>query len=117
MKFLLDAHIPPRLVSRLRALGHDAIHVSTMPSGNATGDDEIIAFGDLEGRVVVTKDSDFRDARQATGRPARLVLVKTGNLSRDELIAIVLANLRAIEAFFADPNCGELRLTGLSEYS
>ncbi len=117
MKFLLDAHIPPRLAEQLSGLGHDAMHVRTMPAANATADDDIIALADLESRVVVTKDSDFRDARQATGRPARLLLVKTGNLSRDELVAIMLAHLRAIEAFFADPNCGKLRLTGPSECS
>ena len=117
MKFLLDAHIPPRLASRLRGLGHDAIHVSTMTAGNATGDDEIIALADSEDRVVVTKDSDFHDSRQATGCPARSLLVKTGNLSRDELIELVLLHLPAIVTFFADPNCGELWLTGLSECS
>ena len=117
MKFLLDAHIPPRLAVRLRDLGHDAIHVKSMPAGNATADGDIIASADLEGRVVVTKDSDFHDARQATGCPARLLLVKTGNLTRDELIDLVLAHLPAIESFFAVPNCGELWLTGLSECS
>ena len=115
MKFLLDAHISPRLASRLRGLGHDAVHVNTLPDGTATGDNEIIASADLEGRVVVTKDSDFCNARLATGCPARLLLVKTGNLTRDELIALVLSQLPAIEAFFADPNCGEIRLTGLTE--
>lgn len=114
MKFLFDAHISPRLASRLFALSHDSIHVSTMPSGNATGDDDIIALADREGRVVVTKDSDFRNARRDTGCPARLLLVMTGNMTRDELIDLVLANLPEIEAFFAGPNCGELRVTGLS---
>ena len=114
MKFLLDAHIPPHLAERLRGLGHDATHVRTMPAGNATADDEIIALADSEGRVAVTKDSDFRDARLVTGCPARLLLVKTGNLTRDELIDLVMANLLVIEKFFADPNCGELRLTGVS---
>lgn len=114
MKFLIDAHNPPRLAVILCGLDHDAIHVSTMPDSNATADDDIIALADLEGRIVVTKDSDFYDARLATGCPARLLVVKTGNLSRDELIALVLAHLPALEAFFADPNCGELRLTGLS---
>ena len=115
MKFLFDAHIPPRLGSRLRALGHDAIHVDTMPAGNATADEDIIALADLEGRIVVTKDADFRIDRQATGCPARLLLVKTGNMTRDELIDLVLAHLATIEAFFDGPNCGELRVTGLSE--
>lgn len=116
MKFLLDAHIPPRLAETLCGLGHDTIHVSAMPDGNATTDGDIIALADQEGRVV-TKDSDFTDARQTTGRPARLLLIKTGNLTRDELIDLVLAHLPAIESLFTNPNCGELRLTDLAELS
>ena len=115
MKFLIDAHISPRLPDRLRGFGHDAFHVITMPAGNATSDDDIIALADREGRVVVTKDADFRIARQATGCPARLLLIKTGNMTRDELIDLVLAHLATIEAFFDGPNCGELRVIGLSE--
>jgi len=114
MKFLLDAHISPRLATRLRGLGHDAIHVRTLLDSTATADNVIIVLADAEERVVVTKDSDFRYARRDNGFPARLLLVMTGNLGRDELITLVLANLPAIEAFFATPNCGELRLTGLT---
>ena len=114
MKFLLDAHISPRLASRLRGLGHNAVHVSTLPDSNATADNVIIALADAEERVVVTKDSDFRYARRDNGCPARLLLVMTGNLGRDELIDLFFAQLSTIEAFFVGPNCGELRLTGLS---
>jgi len=114
MKFLLDAHISPRLASRLCGLSHDAIHVSTLPDDTATADNVIIALADAEERIVVTKDSDFRHARRDNGRPARLLLVMTGNMSRDELINLFLAQLPAIEALFAGSNCGELRLTGLS---
>ena len=114
MTFLFDAHIPPRVAGILRGMGYDAIHVSTMPDGNATADGDIIASADQAGRIVVTKDSDFLDAHQATGRPARLLLVKTGNLSGAEFIALVQLHLPAILAHFADLGCGELRLTGLS---
>ena len=115
MKFLIDAHIPPRLARILRGLGHDVILVRWMPNRNATSDSDITALADLHERVVVTNDDGFRISHLASSHPARVLLLKTGNLRRDDTIALIIAQLPAIEAFFAGPNCGELRLTGLSE--
>ncbi len=113
MKFLLDAHIPPQLAVRLRDLGHDAIHVKSMPAGNATADGDIIASADQAGRIEVTKDSDFRNAQVISGRPAQLLHVTTGNLSRNELIALFLAGLPELEELFEKSNCVELNRTGV----
>jgi len=115
MKFLLDAHITPRLVQILHGLGHDSIPVRWLPSGNATSDVDITTFADLHDRVVITNDDGFRVSHLASGHPARVLLMKTGNLCRDDTVELIVAHLPAIEAFFADPNCGELRLTGLTE--
>ncbi|MCY7290252.1 MAG: DUF5615 family PIN-like protein [Cryobacterium sp.] len=49
--------------------GHDALHTSELPEGNRTTDVRIAEMADGEGRLVVTKDRDFRDghlARRAT---------------------------------------------------
>ena len=115
MKFLLDAHIPPRLARVLRGLGHDAILVRWMPNRNATSDDDISALADLHERVVVTNDDGFRTSHLASGHPARVLLLKTGNLRRDDAIELIVSELTAIKSLFANPNCGELRLTGLTK--
>jgi predicted nuclease of predicted toxin-antitoxin system len=57
--FLVDAHLPFRLVERLRERGYDALHTRELPRGNATPDQEICALSLRERRVVVTKDGDF----------------------------------------------------------
>ena len=114
MKFLIDAHNPPRLAVILCGLGHDAVHVSTMPAANATTDGDIIALADLEDRVVVTKDRDFRNAQVISGQPTKLLHVTTGNLSRNELIALFLAGLPELEKLFAKYNCVELNRTGVT---
>lgn len=41
MNFLLDAQLPRRLVIKLQAAGHDAIHTLDLPSGNRTPDNLI----------------------------------------------------------------------------
>lgn len=38
MKFLVDAHLPRRLISRLHKAGHEAIHTLDLPLGNRTPD-------------------------------------------------------------------------------
>jgi predicted nuclease of predicted toxin-antitoxin system len=59
MKFLLDAHLPPSLCGVIRAAGHEADHVSDLPSGNRTPDRVINQIATRESYVVVSKDPDF----------------------------------------------------------
>ena len=66
MRFLVDAQLPVRLASRLGQLGHDGHHTSSLPDGNRTTDQQIAALADKDGRVVVTKDADFRNSHLLT---------------------------------------------------
>jgi predicted nuclease of predicted toxin-antitoxin system len=79
MKFLVDAQLPRSLALHLVGLGHDAIHVKELPSGSLTTDSEITSIADADGRVVVTKDADFRHMHETGGRPERLLLIVVGN--------------------------------------
>lgn len=96
MKFLLDAHLPPSLCGALADRGHDAIHTSSLPEGNATHDNELRAFAAAEGRVLVTKDVDFFDEMVLRGAPPKLILVRCGNLRRSEVIKLILDELDTI---------------------
>lgn len=78
VRFLVHAQLPVRLASRLRELGHEVLHTSSLPGGNRTTDQHIAGAADQAGRVVVTKDADFRNSRLLTGSPARLLVVATG---------------------------------------
>ncbi len=82
MKFLVDAQLPAHLARLLVSAGHDAMHTREMPAGNASSDREITRFADEDGRVIVTKDRDFRDGHLVTGSPKRLLTVTTGNITK-----------------------------------
>jgi predicted nuclease of predicted toxin-antitoxin system len=100
VKFLVDAQLPARVAAFLAAAGHDAIHTSELPDGNRTTDRQIAERADTEGRVVVTKDSDFRDSHLLTGRPAKLLVVATGNITNNALLELLGRALDAVvEAF------------------
>ena len=50
--------------------------------------------------MVIPKDMDFFYSHLLQGRPWKLLLVKTGNISTRELLALFERNLHAIEAAF-----------------
>ena len=100
MRFLVDAHLPRRLCAVLEQRGHDAKHTLDLPAENATKDGVINQLSLDEQRVVVSKDSDFFYSHLLQGRPWKLLLVKTGNISVRELRVLFERNLPAIEAAF-----------------
>lgn len=108
MKFLIDAHLPGRLVAYLVEHGHDALHVSALPHGFETSDAEIAAWADADGSVVISKDADFVNSHRVSGVPARLLAIRTGNISNAELIAIFDTLLDEIARAFGAASYVEL---------
>lgn len=96
MRFLVDAQLPARLAAFLEAAGHDAVHTRHLPAGNRSTDSQIAEEADATDRVVVTKDSDFRDGHLLDGRPAKLLVVTTGNITNQALLDIFERSLPAI---------------------
>lgn len=107
MRFLIDAQLPRRLADELVALGAEAIHTLDLPLANRTTDAEVVEVAEREGRIVATKDVDFVDGHLLRSRPDRLLLISTGNISR-ELIDLVRRNWNEISAQFAQGKFVEL---------
>jgi predicted nuclease of predicted toxin-antitoxin system len=108
VKFLIDAQLPARLARALATAGHDAIHTSELPDGNRCTDGDIARRADAEHRVVVTKDRPFRDGHLLAGSPRRLLVVATGNITNNALMALFAANLDLLVAAFEDADFIEL---------
>jgi predicted nuclease of predicted toxin-antitoxin system len=90
VKFLVYAQLPRRVAGWLAAAGCDAVHTLDLPDGNRTTDQQIIELADREQRAVVTKDADFVDSHLLHARPAKLLLVSTGNISNRALEALMV---------------------------
>jgi predicted nuclease of predicted toxin-antitoxin system len=88
VKFIVDAQLPERLSAWLRTHGHDSIHTLDLSQANRTPDDDVRELADRELRVVVTKDSDFVDSHLLRNSPEKLLLIATGNISNDLLLAL-----------------------------
>lgn len=108
MKFVVDAHLPPRLCVVLQAAGHDATHTGQLAARNQTPDEIINQLSLTEQRVVVTKDSDFYHSHLLLGKPWKLLLVRTGNIRTRELTELFQRHLPAIVAAFDKNSLVEL---------
>lgn len=89
MKFLIDAHLPRRMVDWFVFAGCDAVHTLDLPRGNRTSDDELTSLAAREDRALITKDADFVDSHTLQGRPAKLLLISTGNISNAALESLL----------------------------
>ena len=89
-------------------MGHEASHALLLPDGNATTDRMIAQFADLDGRILISKDSDFLDGQLLMGSHRQLLLVSTGNIPNRELLPLILRNLGPIEIAFEDSDLVEV---------
>lgn len=108
MRFLVDAQLPARLAGFLSSAGHDALYVTELPDGNRATDRRIAELADDEGRVVVTKDRDFRDGHLLARSPRHLLIVTTGNITNAALLSLFETHLDAIAAALEHADLVEL---------
>jgi predicted nuclease of predicted toxin-antitoxin system len=113
MNFLVDAQLPRRLARRLQEAGHDVLHTLDLPAGNRTTDSEINALSLRESRVVITKDADFINSFFLIGRPYKLLVVSTGNITNVDLEALFVPNIPVIVAALQTSSYLELTRTTL----
>ncbi len=81
MNFIVDAQLPKSLSDFLKSAGQNSIHTLELDNKNKTPDNIIIEISEKENRVVITKDYDFLQSHIVALKPAKLLFVKTGNIS------------------------------------
>ncbi|CAN5397537.1 hypothetical protein BH10ACI1_BH10ACI1_22330 [soil metagenome] len=96
MKFIVDAQLPKLLTHFLSERGFDAIHTLDLPRKNVTDDLEINRISLEENRIVISKDEDFYDSYTARKEPYKLLYLKTGNISNQDLLNLFDKNLLLI---------------------
>lgn len=55
-----------------------------------------------EGRIIVTKDADFRDYFLLKGSPPDILMIKTGNILNKDLVQLLQRNFPAISKLFEE---------------
>ena len=98
---------------RLNELCQSARHTLDLSAGNRTSDRTIAELADLDEAVVISKDADFLNSHLLRRKPAKLLLVSTGNIPNPNLLAMFETHLDQIVAALRDSAFVELTRTGL----
>ena len=98
MKLLFDQNLSYRIVERLLPLYSGSVHVRLV--GLESADDERIwNFAQANGYVIVSKDSDFHQRSLLQGFPPKLIWVRCGNCSTEQIEKVLSDNHTAIQDF------------------
>lgn len=109
MKLLFDVNISRKLVARLADLFPDSSHV--LLEGLERAPDALVwAHAIDHGYVIVSKDEDFHQMALLAGPPPRVVWLRLGNCSTDQIEQAIRTGRNAIDAFVADDDASFLVL-------
>ena len=97
MKFLIDNNLSPKVAEGLLRVGHDAVHIRDRNLA-AAPDDLVLDTARVEGRVLLSADTDFGTLLAASGAnaPSVLLIRRTSGRRADQVVGLILANLEAV---------------------
>ncbi|MCX6279783.1 MAG: DUF5615 family PIN-like protein [Bacteroidetes bacterium] len=114
MKLLFDQNISFRVVKQLRDIFSGCKQVRELNLENST-DRQIWEYAKDNGFVIVTFDSDFFDLTILFGIPPKVIWLRFGNTSTDNLIKILIDNQSLIHEFIKNPEYSEIACLELSK--
>ena len=98
MNLLLDQNISFRSVKKLNKFFPDCKHVSDLGLKDKE-DSEIWTYAKENNYAIVTFDSDFYDISLVSGHPPKIIWLRTGNLTTNELTSLILKKEKQIKEF------------------
>jgi predicted nuclease of predicted toxin-antitoxin system len=101
MKLLFDENLSPKLPELLKAVFPGSRHVRDCGL-KGKPDREIWDFARREGFVITSKDSDFVQRTLIHGTPPKIVWLRIGNCTRDDLLHLILNRAKEIHDLAID---------------
>jgi len=101
MKLLFDQNISFRLLQKIKDLFPDAKQVRELGLENAT-DFEIFEYATKNDYSIVTFDSDFCDLNILKGFPPKIIWIRTGNITTNNLELILRQKSDLINSFLTE---------------
>jgi predicted nuclease of predicted toxin-antitoxin system len=103
MNLLFDQNISFRIEKKLASDYLIAKHVSSLGLNNVD-DVEIWNFAKKEGFVIVTFDSDFYDISIINGCPPKIIWLRKGNMTTNEVVSLIAEKHLLIRNFIMNPD-------------
>ena len=102
MKLLFDENLSPKLPRLLATLFPGSAHVRECgPLG--LPDEEVWDYAGANGFTIVSKDSDFQQRSLLYGQPPKIVWLRIGNCTTEQIAQLITANEQDMRAFDTDP--------------
>jgi predicted nuclease of predicted toxin-antitoxin system len=98
LKLLFDENLSPRLVELLAFLYPGSQHVYFCNLG-ASPDRDIWEYAKEHEFVIVSKDSDFSERSIVHGHPPKVVWLRVGNCTTDQVALFLLNTVDALTEF------------------
>jgi predicted nuclease of predicted toxin-antitoxin system len=110
MKLLLfDQNLSPRLVDHLADVYPNSTHVFSLGLGDAM-DINIWQYAHDHDYMIVTKDADFSEFGIMKGFPPKIIWIRRGNCSTQDIEMILRENFSAISDLSEGQEAGILTL-------
>jgi predicted nuclease of predicted toxin-antitoxin system len=98
MKLLFDQNISFRIVNKIIDIFPGSRHVSNIGLSDSE-DIDIWLFAKKEDYVIVTFDSDYYDISLINGCPPKVIWLRTGNVTTEDIKKVILSNSQIINDF------------------
>ena len=109
MKLLLDQNISRKLVKEFEDLFPGSNHVYLLGLYKVS-DEEIWNYARDNGFTIVTQDSDFNERSLVYGYPPKVVWLRTGNISTQNVKRLLKQHSQEIISFEKDKTLGCLQI-------
>ena len=109
MKLLFDQNLSPLLVECLADLYPDSTHVY-LTGLDRVSDLSVWTFAREQGYIIISKDSDFNDLSTLFGFPPKVVWIRLGNCTNQEVEAILRLHYGDVVELVENSNSGILAL-------
>jgi predicted nuclease of predicted toxin-antitoxin system len=110
MKLLLDANLSWRLCPVLAQTFGECAHVNKVELPFPAKDSEIWRYARENEYIIVTQDSDFLHFLEAKGYPPKVILIKSGNMTRTEAEQILIQAKASITELHENGEYGILEI-------
>jgi predicted nuclease of predicted toxin-antitoxin system len=101
VKLLFDENLSPRLAESLRDLFPGSDHVHRLNLGGAK-DSEVWDYAKLHGFAIVSKDSDFAARSVLEKEPPKIIWIRLGNCSTDDIEQLLRSAQEKIRGFLEE---------------
>lgn len=98
MKLLFDQNISFRIIKKIEAFFSNANQVRNLGLEDAS-DSDIWSYAKNNNFVIVTFDADFADIANIKGCPPKIIWLRTGNLTTNNIIKILKKHQTIINSF------------------